>query len=172
MSELNHPLHELLNIYRREFQQINRKLTVCGQTPNDVKTGLPKLPGVYLIWHKGVCGTVIYIGCTGKLSRIAGTKLHTGGGTLNQRTTRWTPYFFDPTRQSFRYGPLKANNAAQRQIRLNDNAYAHSVPLSEITVECFTFNPIETKAPSVLEHILLQGYVNTTGTLPPANREL
>lgn len=66
------------------------------------------------------------------------------------------------------YGP----KYGKREQRYAADAFANRVPLSDIRVEYFKFDKTSALAPSVLEHLFIQGHLNEYGNLPPANQAI
>lgn len=131
---------------------------------DDLLRRLPKAPGVYII-KKGE--EIIYIGSAGKFKKGKCW----GNGVLSGRGSRWAPYFFNDIDDKFYFCP---NHEPERQKkeRYNKNAYRCSHLVSELKIECFVFSKECHLAPSVLEHILIQGHINEYDDLPPANKEI
>jgi hypothetical protein len=127
----------------------------------------PSNNGIYVVWRTTPMEEVLYIGMTGKFSK-AGVM---SGPGLKARTARWTPYCFDKTRNTFCFGPNPVqgeNNLRKQQAA----GYKHSVPISDIRVDCFEYFTTHKMAPALLEALLLQGYLMQHGQLPRANNKL
>lgn len=128
----------------------------------------PTNPGVYVVWKRSSPEEVLYIGMTGKFSQAGVLSSSTG---LKHRVTRWTPYCFDKTANTFCFGPLpvQGNNSLKKQQAAG---YRHNVSISQIRVDCFEYFDTHKMAPAFLESLLLQGYLMEYGILPAANNEL
>ena len=73
-----------------------------------------------------------------------------------------TPYHFDTTANQFKYGPTTAG--------VPPAGYHYSISLSEIEITCLAvYSP---SAPTVLEHLLIQGFINQYHDLPEANQKI
>jgi hypothetical protein len=102
---------------------------------------------------------LIYIGSSGKVLRA----LALNGSSVRQRLFGAnTPYYFDGNQDLLRYGPTSA--------KVPPSGYLYSMAIGDLQVEV-----IETPddvAPTALEHIILQGYMNQYRTLPDINQKM
>ena len=115
-------------------------------------------PGVYLIWKEGE-KRPLYIGSAGKVSK----KLEIGKSTVKKRMFQAsTPYHFDKNKPILRFCPKDAT--------VPPSGYSHSIPVPELRIGVFITPP--NLAPAVLEHLLIQGFINQFGDLPEANQKI
>jgi hypothetical protein len=155
MCEINKNFDDLYKIYRSKFNPTEH----AGKTRESLMKSMPHKRGVYLIWkrsddkHK-----LLYIGSSGKIKK---GNLPSGQDVRKRMFGSSTPYKFDST-DIFKYGPTTTGVPPAR--------YKKSVRLSDIQIEVFA-TPTNV-APSVLEHLLIQGYVNQFKDLPEANQKI
>jgi hypothetical protein len=111
-----------------------------------------------LVWRKSE-NHPLYIGSSGKIEK----DLALSGQTVRQRLFgSSTPYHFDATAHVFRYGPTTSG--------VPPAGYTYAINLADICISTIaTPNNI---APTVLEHLLIQGYINQHGDLPAANQKI
>jgi hypothetical protein len=115
-------------------------------------------PGVYLIGRKN-SHQPLYIGSAGKI----GPDLRLSGSNVKTRLfSATTPYHFDRISHVWRYGPIMAD--------LAQTAYIHEVPIVDLMLTIFNL-PLP-YSPAVLEHLLLQGFINEFDRLPTANQRI
>ena len=177
MPELNQKFDDLYRIYSASFPHSNH----TGANRGAVERSVPAKRGVYLIWriHAQQADRrsienrsradnlnykqLIYIGCSGKIKK----KKVLGAGNVRKRLfgpSTWTPYLFDGKTNLFRYDPGSKAPSGRPAI------YHKCIPINEIEISVVaTTNKI---APSALEHLLIQGYINQHSDLPKANQEI
>ncbi|MDO9558317.1 MAG: hypothetical protein Q7I89_01370 [Syntrophales bacterium] len=111
-----------------------------------------------MIWKKGALSP-IYIGSSGKIEK----KLKLSGSSIRGRMFgSSTPYHFDATANQFKYGPTTPG--------VPPAGHHYAISLSEIEVTCLVvYSP---SAPTVLEHLLIQGFINQYHDLPEANQKI
>ena len=123
-----------------------------------MKTVPGGVAGVYLILKKGD-PQPLYIGSSGKI----GPDLSRSGSTVKIRLFGAnTPYHFDKKTGVWRHGPTTAG--------VPPAGYLHDLPIAALTLNVFAMP--HPKSPAVLEHILLQGFINEFGRLPTANQKI
>ena len=154
-SELSRNFYDLF----AEYSSTLEFSSFTGSTRKDLMEAMPKdKRGVYSFWKKG-SDRPIYIGCAGKISE----KNLVSGNTIRARVFQAsTPYHFDKTDHVLRYLPTSAG--------VPPAGYNNEISLDYLEIKTL-FVP-ESMAPSVLEHLLIQGFVNEFGELPEANQEL
>jgi hypothetical protein len=116
-------------------------------------------PGVYIICAKGENPLPLYIGSSGKI----GPDLTPSGSNVRKRLF-WsnTPYHFDRKAPFWRYDPTTSG--------VPPGGYSASVPVADLLLTIFALpHPY---CPAVLEHLLLQGFINEFGRLPAANQKI
>lgn len=155
MSELTKTFTELFENYSEHFslQQFE------GTSRSELMKKVPsRMHGVYTYWIKN-SRKPLYIGCAGKISK--GGVL--GGNTIKQRIFgASTPYHFSKTSDFLLYDPTTAT--------VPPAGYESKVPLSNLLLKVIAITNLT--APAVLEHLLLQGYINEFGSLPDANQKV
>jgi hypothetical protein len=171
MPELYNPFVSLLVSYQTAFQESGHHHVVANHaTCTGLLGALPALPGVYLI-RDTTSDRLLYIGCTGKISRNRNNIAARNKGTLRGRMGRWTPYSFkfNPNHFSYcvNYAPGTTARGPNQVI-----SYNHKIAVANISIEAFAFDAAMPLSPSVLEHLLLQGFLNQFGSLPVCNNEL
>lgn len=149
----------------------------CGEK----KIEWPKKSGVYVIWRNtdNSFDNLIYVGMTGKFSRLNDQEVIFNSGDFTKRKARYTPYKFCESPKdadylfSFRYGPLEKNSSKQQKIQYQDNAYRNTIPYREILIHCFLISEDHKEyTPELLEKLILTKYLKSSDNLPPANNEL
>lgn len=134
--------------------------THAGQTRVKLMQSFALWQGVYII-YRNAANEPLYVGSAGKLERGA-DGVEVSGQTVRQRLfASTTPYTFDRCADVWRYGPTTSG--------VPPVGYHFQVPVSDLRIE--SFHVPDTQAPSVLEHLLLQGCVNQFGNLPVANQK-
>lgn len=141
------------------FQTLSATTCTALQWPRD--------NGIYIVWQTPPPSEVLYIGMTGKFSQ-AGTM---AGPGLKARKARWMPYRFDETVEAFCFGPKYAKGE-NKQKGPPKAGYSKSIPIPNISIDCFKYDTTSRMAPALLESLLLQGYLMQFGRLPLANNEL
>jgi hypothetical protein len=182
MPELTQNFDDLYRIYGAFFPHSHH----TGANRATLEKSVPAKRGVYLIWRTHAPPTqqggrhsienrsaadnltdkqlqLIYIGCSGKIKK----RMVLGAGNVHTRlfgAATWMPYLFDGKANLFRHDPgPKASNG-------RPSCYHKSIPISEIEISVIaTPNKI---APSALEHLLIQGYINQHSDLPEVNQEI
>lgn len=142
------------------FNSLTKKLPprIIGRSRKELMRRVGNNRGVYLIFKKGE-SMPIYIGSAGKMIK---------GGSWNNSTIRKrmfqanTPYHFDKKTDLLCYGP--------KTTGVPPAGYRHSIPLDAI--EIITIELEAPYAPSALEHLLIQGFINQYGDLPEANQKI
>jgi hypothetical protein len=111
-----------------------------------------------LVWRKSE-NRPLYIGSSGKVEK----GLALSGQKVRQRLFgSSTPYHFDTVARVFQYGPTTSG--------VPPAGYNHAINLADIRISIIaTPNNI---APTTLEHLLIQGYINQHGDLPEANQKI
>ena len=142
-----------------QYGEVFRLTTHEGADRANLMQTVPgEFPGVYLIWKKGV-PQPLYIGSSGKI----GPDLSPSGSNVKRRLFGAnTPYHFDKNAPVWRYGPTTAG--------VPPAGYFYEVPISDLRMSIFALPPPQ--APAVLEHLLLQGFINEFGRLPVANQKI
>lgn len=155
---------------RSTFTTTGQHLSYTNLTSS---TNFPKFPGVYVIHYqdpinKDSVDEVVYIGCAGKIGRNSNLNGRTIGGRFKNGTV---PYHFNYQQQIWEFHPKASNPNALRKLPPAQR-YRSSLPLAQIWVEVFIFSPAGKFAPSVLESLLLQMFVEHYTKLPLANNAL
>jgi len=156
MYEINYKFTGLLGLYSEVFDTTSHISRTCAGLRSLIP---PKLPGVYVVKSTISKGRVLYIGSSGKINK----EMSMSGSSIRQRMFgASTPYQFDSVSNSFCFGPTTSG--------VPPAGYRHAVPVATITVTCLDVRcPM---APSVLEHLLIQGHINEFGNLPDANQKI
>lgn len=155
-------MHELTSTFTALYAQYRQVFPVTTHQGVDrsslMRTVPGGFPGVYLIWKIGV-SQPLYIGSSGKI----GPDLSPSGSTVKTRLFGAnTPYHFDKNAPVWRYGPTTAG--------VPPAGYFHEVPVTDLTLTLFALP--HPQSPAVLEHVLLQGFINEFGRLPTANQKI
>ena len=155
-------MHELTSTFTALYAQYRQVFPVTTHEGVDreslMRTVPSVFPGVYLIWKKDV-PQPLYIGSSGKI----GPDLSPSGSKVKNRLFGAnTPYHFDKNAPVWRYGPTTAG--------VPPTGYLHEVPVSDLTLTLFALP--HPQSPAVLEHVLLQGFINEFGRLPTANQKI
>ena len=156
MPEMKENFNTLLGVYSSVFTTSHHVAT----TVSGLRKTVPrKVTGVYIVEETGDDPRILYIGSAGKIHK----GMTTSGSSIHSRMFgSSTPYRFDPAFNTFRYGPTTSG--------VPPAGYSMSFNVKDIKVTCITV-PCP-KAPSVLEHLLLQGHINQFGDLPNANQKI
>jgi hypothetical protein len=158
MPEIRNTFDQLYAMYTAEFPPTTHIGATRTGLRGTMQEGVPNRPGVYVIYER-TSDIPIYIGSAGKIGR----NLVASGSTMRTRIFQsTTPYHFDNDEDLFRYGPRDAD--------VPPVGYASDFPIANIRIECLVVpHPL---APSVLEHLLIQGFINQYHDLPLVNREI
>ena len=155
MSEINSTFTALFAQYQKVFTMTTHSAMDRASLMKIVPGGVA---GVYLILKKGNTEP-LYIGSSGKI----GPDLSPSGSTVKSRLFGAnTPYHFDKTTAVWRHGPTTAG--------VPPEGYLYEQPIVGLTLSIFAMP--HPKSPAVLEHILLQGFINEFGRLPAANQKI
>jgi hypothetical protein len=157
MPELTQNFDDLYRIYSALFPHSDH----VGATRAEFMKAVPKVPnvpGVYLVWRKSE-SRPLYIGSSGKCEK----NLTLSGQTVRQRLFgSSTPYHFDAIAHVFRYGPTTTG--------VPPAGYTNAINLANIRISILATR--KNIAPSALEHMLIQGYINQHHDLPEANQKI
>ena len=127
----------------------------------DILRNMERFPGVYIIIHDK---EIIYIGSSGKVDR----SLELGASTVKSRLTNsYTPYTISDDKFKFSpFGSIKGSNRPE--------GYTHEFALSKLKFLVFDLTPNNNQvlAPSALEHVLIQSFMNQYKMLPIANQKI
>lgn len=153
MNDLQKKFSELTADHSNMFQQSDYE----GTTRNELMTAVPShVRGVYFLMKKGV-EQPLYIGSSGKIEQ--GMQL-SGSHIRSRLFNSTTPYHFSD--DMLQWGPTTAT--------VPPDDYKHSMPLCDVVITIIpTGNRI---APAVLEHLLIQGFINEFGDLPECNQKI
>ena len=152
-------IHDTFDALYKQYKKVFIHSTHSSHTRAGLMKSVPaKTTGVYVIWKKGALSP-IYIGSSGKIEK----KLKPSGSSIRSRMLgSSTPYHFDTTANQFKYGPTTSG--------VPPAGYHYAISLSEIEVTCLAvYSP---SAPTVLEHLLIQGFINQYHDLPEANQKI
>lgn len=101
----------------------------------------------------------IYIGCAGKISKEG----ELNGNTIKNRMfSANTPYHFSKTSDDYFFGPTTAT--------VPPKGYDSEYPMKDLIIKLIIIT--NNTAPTALEHILLQGFINEYASQPEANQKL
>ena len=115
-------------------------------------------PGVYVIWSSDM-NLPVYIGSSGKISR----GMQVSSNTVRKRLFYAnTPYHFNRKKHIFQFSPTTSG--------VPPAGYKDQILIRDIKIDVF-ITP-ESIAPSVLEHLLIQGFINQHRDLPLANQKI
>ena len=165
------PFDKYFSVVKECFQEIHKFHSLQENACANLKW--PKDPGVYVVWKISANPTpnesaqVVYIGMTGKFNTAGKCAPKQG---LHHRRIRWTPYCFAEKGEqanNFCFGP-KYEKGESRD-KAPKNGYDTCLPINNIRVDCFVFNRDWPMAPSFLEALLLQGYLEQYESLPAGN---
>lgn len=152
--ELTHTFTQIFQRYSQAFKTTTHQ----ALSVHDLVRQLPANKGVYVIHIQGVIRP-IYIGSAGKINR----NMTEGNSTVKSRLRySSTPYHFDHVDDCLSYGPTTAS--------VPPEGYSFSSPVAEIEIKV-----IQTPtgiAPSALEHMLIQGFINEYRDLPLINQKI
>lgn len=156
MPEMNDTFTTLFAAYSLAFATSRHASpTVSGLRSSVAR----KVTGVYIVEETRNLHRILYIGSSGKIH----TGMTTSGSSIHSRMfSSSTPYRFDSVSNTFCYGPTTSG--------VPPAGYSMTVGLKDVTVTCIAVT--SPKAPSVLEHLLLQGHINEFGDLPAANQKI
>lgn len=131
-------------------------VAIChGNNLQELLEQVPDLPGVYVI-RQG--DQVIHIGSSGRI-QMDGSR---NGSTIRRRL-RYASTPFRLGADQIHFQP-QGDSIANRPV-----AYLSSVPLSQLSIDCYVCQPQSRWIPSTLQSILLQGYLNQFRSLPVGN---
>lgn len=149
--------NDILMQYSAKLPCIEMKCSVR----DDFLRKVDRFPGVYLI-SEGK--EIIYIGSSGKVDR----NLNSSSSSVKSRLTNaYTPYAI--IEDKFKFAPFG------RKIGTNKpEGYLHEITLAKLTFIIFDLRHRNNQviAPSALEHILIQSYINQHRKLPKANQKI
>ena len=155
--DLFYKFDALLSGYSKELPIIE----IHASVRSDILSNMTSFPGVYVIIHDK---ETIYIGSSGKVNR----SLKLSASTVKYRLTHsYTPYTISDDKFKFSpYGKIKGSNRPE--------GYAHEIPLSILKFLVFDLTPNNNLviAPSALEHVLIQSFMNQYKKLPIANQKI
>ncbi len=156
MPELDDTFTRLLNQYSSVFSTTTHTALTCSELRQLVPRNVT---GVYIVKSTSDNGRVLYIGSSGKIHKGMASS---GSSIRNRMFGSSTPYRFNNHTNTFCYGPTTSG--------VPPEGYTSEVPVCEIRVTCLSVaNP---KAPSALEHLLLQGHITEFHDLPDANQKI
>jgi hypothetical protein len=154
MCEINKGFDDLYTIYQKQFDH-----TECAnENRKDLLKIVPPVRGVYLIW-KTTEKKPLYIGSSGKIKK---GMLLSGQNVKARIFGSSTPYKIDRVTNEFKYVP--------KTTGVPPSGYYHAVKLTAIRITIIA-TPTDI-APSVLEHLLIQGFINQFHDLPEANQKI
>ena len=159
---------KLTDFYKSENKFYEISAAKCSELdwPNGI--------GVYVVRaREGM--DVVYIGMTGKVQRMApdSVKLEIKKNGFKNRSKRWHPYCFSEKgryENHFEFGPNFGVNELKKQGE--EVRYKYHLPITDLTVDCFSLDEKTAMAPTFLESFILQVYFSSKGTLPVANNVL
>ncbi len=155
MDELDMPFTRIIEIYRERFTATKHHAHSRREFMESIGKGTR---GVYL-FRKKDSDRPIYIGSSGKIGR----QMSASGSTIRSRLFYAnTPYYFSPDDDKLHYGPTTPG--------VPPEGYSHSLNLDELEIEILQMDA--DKAPSVLEHLFIQGYLNEFNDLPEINQKV
>lgn len=146
---------DLYNMYSAKFRTTDHSGATQKDLIKNLRETVPNVRGVYVV--RLDTGDPLYIGSSGKIekgARLAGQKV------WQRLANSTTPYHIDVG--NFRYGPTTSG--------VPPADYTDAIKLDRVRISVIETPP--NIAPSVLEHLLLQGHFNQYGDLPPANRRI
>lgn len=156
MPEMNETFTALLRVYAGIFTTTTYGQPTCAGLLRSIPTNVA---GVYIINETGNNHRVLYICSAGKIHKGLKTSL----STIRRRMTgASTPYHFDRRANVFCYGPSTTG--------VPPAGYNQAVPVGQIEITCLAVKC--PKAPTILEHLLIQGHINEFGALPDANQKI
>jgi hypothetical protein len=139
------------NLIKKYRTRLKNHFVPCKASKKEMLKAMREIKnehGVYLFWknHGEKREKLIYIGSAGKIRN---------DGKISRQTVK----------------ERIANSTTPYKFKLNSLHYATNkqINCSKIAVEILVWNKL---APSLLEHLLLQSYLNQNGRLPDINREL
>lgn len=155
--DLFYEFDALLSVYSKKIP--NKVINASIRA--DILRNMESFPGVYVIIHDK---EIIYIGSSGKVDR----SLKLSASTVKSRLTNsYTPYTISDDKFKFSpSGKIKGSNRPE--------GYTHEIALSKLTLLVFDLTPNNNQviAPSTLEHILIQSFMNQYKKLPKANQKI
>jgi len=143
---------ELIPLYQKVLN-----FEIFSGDDNTLLNGLPNNPGVYII-KRG--NEVIYIGSSGKLNRDGE---YSKSVIRNRLRYSSTPYKFEGL--VLKYNPSTTG--------VPPEGYYNESLIKDLEITCIYFNQESDKlAPSALEHLLIQSFINEFGVLPEINQKI
>lgn len=152
-------IHESFDTLFARWKDVFHSTIHASKNYAGLRASIPaKVTGVYIV-RDTEQDRIIYIGSSGKIQK----QLVPSGSSIRSRLFgSSTPYHFDKATNDFRYGPTSSG--------VPPKGYSYAVPICSIEVTCIAVAcPF---APSVLEHLLLQGHINQFRDLPDANQKI
>ncbi len=147
----------LLKLYSEKLSNKEVEATLR----DDLLSKLDRFPGVYIIRYGK---ETIYIGSSGKVNG----NLNSGKSSVKNRlTSSYTPYTI--RNDTFKYSPYGRIDGTNRP-----EGYNHEIALKNLMFSVFdlTQKNDQVIAPSALEHVLIQSYINQYKKLPIANQKI
>lgn len=160
MPELTDKFQTLFSSYSGMFTATHHN----GNSRNAVLASLSKDVGVYVIFRKADSKCPIYIGSAGKIETGTAGLIYNGSTILKRISGASTPYHLNGSTNEFEYDPTTSG--------VPPAGYGATIPLADIEFACITKITSCWLAPTVLEHLLIQGFINQFGRLPDVNQKI